>query len=163
MLCDDTRDARVVFRLVRVRSSLFARFVLDDDVGRLQRRAHLGVLLLEPFDRPRRRVKDAAPFHLVKDGIVAPVNLVSAVNVRRQEKLFESAAERLDFVCGRVRAQHVSLVEVVRVGQGAAGVVGGETEVVKVLLDGNDGREGVEVLERGKVRLDQGAEDTNRV
>lgn len=62
-----------------------------------------------------------------------------------------------------VRSEHVLPVQVVRVGQGAAGVVGREAEVVKVLLDGDDRTERVQVVERGEVVFDLAAEDPDRV
>lgn len=163
MLGDDARRARVVLGLVRVGRRLDAGQVLDDDVGGAERGAHLGVLSLEALDAALGRVDDVAALHLVEDRVVRAVDLVAAVHVGRDEELVEPLAELLDLVRRRVGAQHVVLVEVVRVGEGAPRVVGGEPEVVKVLGDRDDGRQRVEVLERREVRLDEAAQDADRV
>ena len=163
MLGDDLGDARVVFRLVRVRRSFGSGRVVDDDVGGRECRPHLGILALEAFDAALARVDDVAAFHLVKDWVVTPVDLVAAVDVGREEEPVQPFPERFDFVRRRVRPEHVLFVEVVRVGEGATGVIGWETEVVKVLLDGHDRTERVQVLERAKVRLDLAAQDPDRM
>lgn len=163
VLGNDARRARVVLRLVGVRRRLVPRRVLDDDVGLTERGAHLGVLALEALDAALRGVDDVAALHLVEDGVVRPVDLVAAVHVGRDEEAVLARREALDLVRRRVRAQHVPLVEVVRVGEGPSRVVRGEAKVVKVLLDRDDGRQRVEVLKVVEVRLDQAAQDPDRV
>jgi hypothetical protein len=160
---DNLGDARVVLGLVRVCGGFGSGRVVDDDVGSRECRLHLCVLALEAFDAALVRVDDVAAFHLVKDGVVTPIDLVAAVDVGREEEPVQPFPERFDFVRRRVRPEHVLFVEVVRVGEGATGVIGWETEVVKVLLDGHDRTERVQVLERVEMRLDLAAQDPDRV
>lgn len=54
-------------------------------------------------------------------------------------------------------------IEVVGIGETSTGVVGGKSQVVKVLLDGYNGGERVQVGEGREVGFDECAEDTERV
>lgn len=101
--------------------------------------------------------------HLVEDGVVRSVNLVSPVHVCAEEPSVQSLAVALDLVCAGVRAQHVVLVEVVAVRRAASRVVRGEAELIKVLPHGDGGGAGRERGVRRKVFLDDLAQDRDRV
>ena len=60
-------------------------------------------------------------------------------------------------------SQHVLSIEVVGIGETSTGVVGGKSQVVKVLLDGYDRGKRVQVGEGREVGFDECAEDTERV
>lgn len=101
--------------------------------------------------------------HLVEDGVVRCVNLVSPVHVCAEEPPVESLPVALDLVCAGVGAQHGVFVEVVAVGGAASGVVRREAELVKVLPHGDGRGAGRERGVRRKVFLDDLAQDGERV
>mmetsp|Transcript_10026 Transcript_10026/g.19689 ORF Transcript_10026/g.19689 Transcript_10026/m.19689 type:complete len:265 (+) Transcript_10026:722-1516(+) len=111
--------------------------------------------------------EEAHPLELVEGGVVTGVDLVAAVDVPGAEEGVGAGAEVLALVGGGVRPEECGVVDVVGVAGGAAGVVGGDAEVVEALLGGDDGVFGVVdgVLdgEGGEVFLDFGADDADGV
>lgn len=137
------------------------RVVLDEDRARCEGRLELGVECREGMelgDGP-----DVCALHLVEDGVVRGVYLVPPVHVCAEEPPVEASLVALDLVCAGVCAQHVVLVEVVAVRGAASRVVGGEAELVKVLPHGHGGGARGEGRVRGKVFLDDLADDGDRV
>jgi hypothetical protein len=95
---DDRRRLWVVLLLNRVRRRNLDGRILDDYVGLVELPPHDLVLLLELLQPPRRRVKDRAPLHLVKDRVVTPVDFVPSIHIRRQEEVLQSRLEALDLM-----------------------------------------------------------------
>lgn len=150
----------VVRGLVRV-GRRDAGVVLDADGARREGGFELGVECGEGMELGEG--PDVRALHLVEDGVVGCVDLVSPVHVCAEEPPVESSAVALDLVCAGVCAQHVVFVEVVAVRRAAAGVVRGEAELVKVLPHGHGGGAGGERGVRRKVFLDGLAQDGERV
>jgi hypothetical protein len=83
----------------------------------------------------------------VEDGVVAAVDLVAAVDIgTNQIPATRARTKQLRLMGAGVCAEQGGRVDVVGVGAGAARVVGGESERVKVLKGGDDGVEGVVVF-----------------
>lgn len=75
----------------------------------------------------------------MKDGIMRSIDLVSSVYVGGKKPLIVTCTESLDFVGGRMSAQHVCLVEVVGIRQRSPRVISGEAQFIEVHMSGDDG------------------------
>ena len=93
--------------------------------------------------------EEAHALHLVEDGVVAGVDLVSAVHVSRQQEGVQAGAHQVALVGGGVRSEHVTSVQEVVVPLLPAGVVRGDQEAVEVLLHRHHGAQVVEGGEDG--------------
>jgi len=139
------------------------RDVFDDDVGTLEVGLEQGIVVLDFFHAVRVRGNDAGALCLVEDRIMGAVDLVAPVDVGGEEPFGLAPFKHLDFVGGGMGAEHEVLVDVVAVRDGAAGMVWGEGEEVKVLVGGDEGGEGGEMGVGREVGLDEGAEGAERV
>ena len=159
---DELRVSRVVCGLARV-GGREMRHVFDDDVGALEVCLQRCVVVLYFLHAARVGRHDARALGLMEDGIVGAVDLVAAVDVGGEEPPGDAFRKDLDLVGGGVGAKHEVAVDVVAVRGGAAGMVLGEGEEVKVLVGGDERGEGGEMGVGGEVGLDECAEGAEGV
>lgn len=131
--------------------------VLDDDVGTLKVCLEHCIVVFDFVHAVCVGGYDASALGLMEGWIMRAVYLVAPVDVGGEEPLCLALFEHLDFVGGGVGAEHEVPVDVVAVGDGAARMVCREGEEVKVLVRGDERREGGEMGVGWKVGLDEGA------
>jgi hypothetical protein len=108
-----------------------------------------------------RTGQHVGPFGLVKYGVMARVDLIPPVDVSREQPFVASLPERRHFMSRRVGPQHVSLIEIVAVCQSPTRMVHLEPEIVKIFVDGDDGREGIDGFVVRQMLLYKRSEDPN--
>ena len=162
IFCDEFRVPWIMRGLARVHGRQMGH-VFNDDVGALQMGLQRCVVVFYFFHTVWLGGHDARALGLVEDRVVGAIYLVASVDVSGEEPLGLAFLKDLYFVGGCVGAEHEVLVDVVAIGDGTAGVVGGEGEQVKVLVRGDEWGEGREMGVGREVGLDEGAEGAEGV
>lgn len=134
------------------------RDVFDDDVGTLEVGLQHCIIVFNFFHAVRVGRNDASALRLMKDRIVGAVYLVAPVDVGGEKPFSLAFFEHLDFVGGGMGTEHEVLANIVAIRGGAARMVWREGEKVKVLVRGDEWREGGEMRVGREVGLDEGAE-----
>lgn len=102
----------------------------------------------------------------MKDGIVTPVNSISAIDIRADEVARTSVStEGVCLMGTRVGTQDCVSVDVIGIGTTSARVIGWESQGVKVLSDRDNRRQVVvvSILGTWEVRLDDLSSQGNRM
>jgi len=142
--------------------------VLGRDLGRVlglnrrRRRRRSGRDQLSDILHSRFGIKQLSALHLMKDWVMAGIDLISSVDISRDQDLV-GLCQDLELMGRGMGSEHDRFIQVIGIRDSPSWMVCGKAQIIKVLLGRYDGRELIVMLKVGKSGCDQFLDDGDGV